>query len=478
MTNSSKVISGLKWTAGAKFAGQLISWAVTIVVMRLLSPSDYGLMAMASVFLAFLSLAAEVGLGPALVQKDKLDPAKLHQAFGIVLVVNLFLLVFLNLLAQPIGNFFSDDRLVPVIRALSLQFPIIALTIIPEVVLQRRLEFRQKSLIDFTSSVAGSLITLIFAFAQFGVWSLVIGTLAGSIWKAIFINCVSPYLRRPVFSSKGMRSLLSFGGNVTTMRILWFFYTQADTVIVGRVLGKETLGLYSVAMHLASLPMQRVSGILNQVAFPAFSRSQNDKHLVCAQLLQALGLISFFAFPFMWGISSTANEIILLFLGIHWKDAVLPLQLLGLIMPVRMLASFLPSVTNALGHPEIALRNVVVGCLVMPISFYFGCYWGITGVAIAWLVAFPLVAFFYLHRTLVLVGTKGAELANAILPSILGATGMYLMVLGTGSLFQNSVGLTSLFILKLIVGVATYSILTLAFNRRSLQEVGSLLAKR
>ena len=372
MTLREQVLSGLKWTAGAKLGGQIITWGITLMVIRLLSPEDYGLLAMATVFLAFLLMMAEVGLGPALVQKQDVDEVSLRQTFGIVIVVNLSLLVALNLLAPLIARFFEDERLVQILPVLSLQFLIIAITIVPEVQLQRKLEFKNLSLIDLTAAVSSSVLTLLLAFAHYGVWALVCGSLFAGVWKAVAINVMAPFRVLPSFSWRGMRGVLVFGGNITMARLLWFFFTQIDVVIVGKLLGKEMLGLYSIAMHLASLPVQRVSGILNQVAFPVFSRFQHDREKLGDFIIKAMRTLSFIAFPILWGISSIASEIVSLFLGQRWENAILPLQLLSLMMPLRMLNNFLPSVTDALGRPDIGLKNVLLASIVMPISFMIG----------------------------------------------------------------------------------------------------------
>jgi teichuronic acid exporter len=471
MTLKTEMISGLKWTAGGKFGGQIITWGITIVVMRLLEPSDYGLLAMASVFVAFLLMMSEIGLGPALIQKVEISTETLNQAFGVILTVNATLLILLNLLAGTIAEFFGDDRLVPIIRTLSLQFPLIALTVIPEVLLQRGLKFRNRSLIDLSSAVVSSIVTLSMALAHYGVWSLVIGNLVGSGLKAVAVNGVSPFLPRPSFSWHGMRDLFRFGGNVTFSRMLWFFFSQADAIIVGRVLGKEVLGLYSVAMHLASLPVQRVSAILNQVAFPAVSRFQGDKDIIRDHLLKVLGLLSLFAFPVLWGISSSADEIVLVFLGHQWERAALPLQLLALIMPLRMQVTFLSSITDGLGRPELGLHNVLLGCLVMPAAFYVGSNWGLTGIALAWVTAYPLVVLFNVRRMIAVMGLRVSEVARTIAPSVLAAGGMYIMVLAAQLICRNVGSRVGALVVQVAVGMISYVVLSYFLNRTAFTSI-------
>jgi teichuronic acid exporter len=478
MKLKNEIMRGLKWTAGAKFGSQLITWGITIFVMRLLAPSDYGLLAMASVLLALLSMFSEVGLGPALVQQADVSDQKFRQAFGIVLLVNLALFVLLNLLAPLVARFYAEDRLVTIVRVLSIQFLLIPLSVIPDVLLQRQLEFKKRSLIDLGSAVLSSVSTLGLALYGFGVWSLVVGNLAGLVLRLVSLNLAAPFRSLPSFSLTGMRQLLAFGGNVTASRFLWFFFTQADTIIVGRVLGGNVLGMYSVAMHLATLPVQRVSAILNQVAFPAFSRFQHEKDVISAQLLKAFGLISFVAFPVLWGMSSVAPDLVLVLLGPNWTDAILPLQILTLVMPFRTLVGFLPSITDAVGRPEIGLQNVILGCLTIPLAFYVGSRWGIAGVAFAWVTVYPFVLLINMQRMLAVLGVTLAQAVRKLAPPIGCSAAMYASVWVVHSQLHNYPNRSVVLIAEVLTGAASYALLTFAGNRSIVGEIKMLASRK
>lgn len=455
---------GLKWTAGAKLGGQLVTWGITIYVMRLLAPGDYGLFAMATVALALLGVLAEVGLGPALVQKQDLDEQTVRRAYGIVWLVNLSLFGLLNATAGLMAAFYAEPRLQPVLHALSLQFLLIPFYVVPDVMLQRSLEYKWRSLVEMGSVVVASIVTLGMAIAGFGVWALVGGMLSTVICKVLLVNWASPYLRLPSFSLRGMRQLAIFGGNITASRFLWFFFTQVDNVIVGRLLGEHVLGLYSVAMHLASLPVQRVSAILNQVAFPAAARFQHDQAAIRAQLLKAIGYVSLVAFPVLWGMSSVAPELIPVLLGAGWAEAVLPFQILTLIMPFRMIVGFLPTVTDALGRSDVGLRNAILGCVVMPIAFYVGSHWGIAGVAYAWLFAYPVVLFLNLRRMLAVIGIPMSAVARQVAPALASAGGMASVVWAMRMAWTGDVSVVKL-ILEIVSGMLGYALFSLLCNR-------------
>lgn len=478
MTVKSQALSGVRWVATAKLAGQAITWGITIVVMRLLSPSDYGLMAMATVFIAFLVLMSEIGLGPAIVQKQHITKEKLRQAFGIVLILNVALCIVLNLSANLIAHFFGDERLVLILQVLSLQFIFIAFTVIPESLLQRRLEFKHRALIDLGSAVASSVLTLVLAVYDFGVWSLVLGNLANSLCRAVWMNVACRFQLMPSFSLSGMRGLLGFGGNVAASRLLWYGFSQADTVILGKLLGKEALGFYSVAVHLASLPVQRVSGVLNQVAFPAFSRIQNDKQVMGLYALKSLRILALFAFPVLWGISSVARNLVAVILGPQWEPAVLPLQLLALVMPLMMLSTFMSSVCNAFGRPDLSLKNVILGCFVMPPAFYIGSLWGIQGFALAWLLAYPVVVVVNMRRMTSVLGFGLSDIGRTITPSALCAAGMYAAVHGTQWFAQPYLSSASLFFIGIATGIASFIVLIFAVDRNALTQAVQLIFKK
>lgn len=472
-----QILTGLKWTAGGKLGAQVITWVITLIVMRLLTPEDYGLLAMASVFVAFMLMLSEAGLGPALIQKQDLDETSLRSVFAIVIIANIGLLLLLNLLTPFIAAFFDEERLIPILHVLSLQFLLTIFGTLPSVQLYRQLKFRSLSLISFFTTIVGSILTLVLAFAQFGVWALILGNLFASILSVITMNVVAPLHFLPKFSVAGMRNLLSFGGNVTLSRLLWFFYTQADIAIIGKLLGKETLGFYSIAMQLASLPVQRISAIINQVAFPVFSRIQDNREQFSGFILKAARVLSLVAFPVLWGISSVANEVVLLFLGEKWQNAILPLQLLALMMPLRMIANFLPSAVDALGRPDVTMRNVLLASIIMPIAFLIGCNWGLEGVALSWVIAYPLVFFINIQRMLRVIELRLSDFFYAIMPAIGSTIGMYLTVRATATLLANNIDQWTKLLILITTGVLIYTSLTLLFNKRGYREVIDLIRR-
>jgi O-antigen/teichoic acid export membrane protein len=341
--------------------------------------------------------------------------------------------------------------------------------------LTRKLDFKSQSLLDLSSSVVGSLTTLGLAMTGFGVWALVWGNLAITTWRTVGLNLISPFAHWPRFSIKGTRALLSFGGNFTVTRIVWFFYSQADVLIAGKIFGKELLGIYSVAMDLAGLPVKKISSVINQISFPAFARVQDDRDKFASHFLLATRAMSFVAFPALWGVSCTAPELVRVLLGTNWEAAALPMQLLALIMPVYMMTPFMVTAAQGMGRADIALKQVLPASIVMPIAFLIGSQWGIVGLSLAWVVAFPFVFLGALLTFLPLIKLRIHDMLAAMARPALAALGMYIVV----TLARETIAPETHIVIQLsvlvITGAMTYGALVVAINRQGCREIIDLL---
>lgn len=472
MTLRAQALSGFRWTASVRLLSQVIKWAITIFVIRLLSPADYGLLAMATVFIEFLFMFSEFGLGPALVQKTNLDERTLRQTFGLVLVINFTLAALLMLLAPLIGVFFAEPRVVPVVQVLALQFVIGAFSIIPNVLLQRRMEFRKRSLMDLSGAIIASFTTLAMAFAGAGVWALVVGSMVGQVWRTIIINFIAPFFLRPELSLQGMRSLLAFGGNLTAAGLFATFFNQIDVIICAKVLGNEVLGFYSVGVQLAAMPSQKIAALVNQVAFPTFSRMQHDVKKVGANALMGIRLLSFFAFPLMWGMSSIAPEIVEVVLGPKWTLAVVPLQVLALIIPMRVAGSFVAIAVQGMGRADIILRNTIWAASMAPPLLFAGAYaGGLNGLSLAWLVLTPSLFLINVRRSAPVIGLRVLQVLQAMVPSASAGLTMYGAVVLARYILADWHGGALRMIALIMVGALTYCAASLLLNRKGGMEV-------
>ena len=470
----SQVLNGLRWTAGARFSAQLITWAITLYIIRLLSPADYGLMELSMVFVAFLTLLNELGLGAAVVQSKKLDSYSLRSLFGLVLCVSVLFYALLTILAPLIAGFYDEPRLVALIRVLSVQFLFMGFVVLPQSLLLRDMAFRKIAAVDFVAAISGSIVTLVLALTGLGVWALVWGSLAIRFVSMVGLNLARPFVHAPRMNMAGVWDFVSFGGYVTLSRVLWYFYSRADVLIIGKIFGKELLGFYAVGLYLASLPMEKISGILNQVAFPAFASIQSDPELAGKHFLKAARILSFFAFPILWGISSISKEIVDLFLGAKWADAALPLQVIALVIPLRMVSNLINPALLGAGRADYSFQNSLVAFLVMPLAFWLGSTWGLVGVSLAWVVAFPIVFCLNLLRVTRVLPVSFFDVFRTLRMPFLSGFIMYCGVLLVKKTPIMDIHIIPKFFVFIASGTFIYLLVTLIFNRNGLNEIRAI----
>jgi len=414
----------------AKLSCQTFSWISTLLVMRILQPEDYGLIAMAAVLVSLLTMVNEMGLGQAIIQSDNLNQTKIRQCFGIVVLVNLSSYVVLCILAPILAWFFSEDKLSLIIPVIGVQFLIQIFLVIPSALLDKQLRFRERAIYEVGTSLSGTLATLGMAYSGFGIWSIIFGNLCMVTCYTALINWKFPFPHLPTFKFSGIGDMARFGLMTVLGRILWFFYSQADTLLVGRLLGKSVLGFYSVGVQVATLPLVKISAIFNQLAMAGYSQIKNDIQRLRDSVLLVARVASFLSVPIFWGIAAIANDFVQLFLGSTWEPAVLPLQCIAIMLPFRVLSIALSQVVNAVGRPELNVINMAVACVVMPVSFFIAIQlWGLPGICYAWVVIYPIWFIYALRQGLPTVGLTLREYCrNVAVPYLFGALMLVLVI--------------------------------------------------
>lgn len=473
-----RVIKGLFWLGGLTFLSQLITWAVTIIVIRLLTPADYGLMAMALVYIGFLTLVNEMGLGPAIIQKKAIDEQELKKVSGFVIIINTALFGLMLIAAPFLAGFFSEPRLIAMLRVLSINLILISLYVVPQSILMRELNFRRKSLIDLTANLSSSGVVLILALNSFGVWALIWGNVCMNLIKAVAFNSQKSARYWPLFSIKGMKQMISFGGHITLTRTLWYFYSKADIVICGYKFGKELLGIYSVAMHLVSLPIDKISPLFIQIGLPAFSRIQKDPQSVRSNFLKIVRSINFFSFPCFIGLAILAPELMQLILGPKWANVVLPIQILCFVMPFRFINILFAPVVTAVGRPEVITKIMSFTVIIMTASFLIGSFWGIIGLCYAWLTAFPVVFLITAKRSCNVIGLPLKALFNTALIPLIGSIGMAFGILAFKWKLNALLSPLLQLLFVITIGIAIYCLTLFLFNKKIFREIRLVFSSR
>jgi O-antigen/teichoic acid export membrane protein len=218
----------------------------------------------------------------------------------------------------------------------------------------------------------------------------------------------------PIFLSLyGIGEQLKFGLTVAGNRVSYFIVVQSDVLIGSTFLSTIEIGRYAVALQLATLPMAKVMGTINQIVLPTVSQQQDDPARVRQGVLKAVGLISLLAFPTLWAISALARELVLVLFGPKWLEAVPALTILPIIVPMRMVFSVMFTTSLALGNRRLDMRNTIATFILLPSGFFIGAHWGLIGLCSAWLVSVPLAYAISVPRVLDFIGIRPSELLRA-----------------------------------------------------------------
>jgi O-antigen/teichoic acid export membrane protein len=360
------------------------------------------------------------------------------------------------------------------VRVSALNFLFNAAAAVPQSMAYREMRFKWLAFVDLASGLMTSLITLTLAWQGEGVWSLVLGNLLGAACRTALLLARGGAVW-PKFALQDIGHHLSFGGKMTVARMAWQIGYNADVLIAGRFLTKEAVGIYSVSLQLATLPMDKVIGILNQVAFPTVARMQDDLPRLRARLLDANRLLGFVAVPVLWGISAISPEFISLALGERWLGAIFPLQVIALVIPVRMLSVIFTTSVSALGRADIALRNMLVNCAWLPIAFLAGIHWGVVGLALTWVVAHPILFYENFRGMSRVLGITLREVGAAVYGPIAAGVTMCGAVWG-GRLALGAVPELYRLVALIAVGAATYLSVAALLDRRIWVDVKRLAA--
>ncbi len=433
------------------------------------------MVAMAGVFVLFLTTLNELGLGAAVIQRKELDHDTLRSLFTIVLIAGVVFYVLLVFSAPWIAGFYEEERLISLVRIMALQFLIMGFGVMPQSLLLREMKYRHIAAVDFISAVIASVSTLVMAFADYGVWALVWGPLIMRAVSTVGFNILQPFLYLPSMNMRGVWTYISFGACVFLSKIIWYVYSSADTLIIGKVLGQDLLGYYAVGLMLATLPMEKISGIMNQIAFSAFSSVQSESGVVGQHLLKAIRVMSFIAFPVLWGMSFISSEIVQLFLGDKWMQAALPLQIVALVIPLRMVSNLISPAILGKGRADISLFTSIPPLVLMPMAFYFGTFWGLLGVSLAWMITFPLVFCINLSFVVRVLGIRFLDVLGAMQLPLIAGFSMYLSLYIVKSVFFYDAFIITRMLIYVFFGALIYSLTTLLINRKGLREVVNLL---
>ena len=426
-----QLVSGIAWTAVCRWVAQLISWLATLYVVRILTPADYGLVAMATVPIGFARLVEDLGLDAVIVQDRALDEQQLAKLGSSVLCLGGLLAVVFIVLSTPISLYFREPTVAALVVALSLTMILDALQVVPRALLQRDLEFRTLAWLHGLTVIVGAVVMAGAATLHMGYWALVLNTLISGTMVTGVLCVLRPYpLRWPRQVRSISRSLIS-GWRMMVSRAAWYAYSSLDSAFIGRFVGKDALGVFGFAMTFASLPATEVSTLVSKVIPGIFSSVQNSPATLRRYCLLITEAVSYATLPMSIGLLLTADDFVLLVLGAKWEAVVGPLRILCAYMAFNTSQMAIAHVLLWTGRFRANMWLNIFAAVVLPLCFYVGVHWGVAGVAWAWAIGFPLSALPSFVLMLRILELKAWEYFSALRPAAVACLAMVAAVVLT-----------------------------------------------
>ncbi len=416
---SSRARMAFRWTLSLRLLSQLFTWLSSLLVIRLLTPADYGIVAIAEMVLMLALQLATAGLGDALIRQEKLNDTFIRKILTWLIVLNAGLAILQLSLARTIADFYSMPQVEWVLYATSLAFLLTPWIVISSNLLAREMNFKSRSKIDFAATLAGSVLALVLAITGFGFWSLVLSNLAVIFLRAIGYTLCLKRFYLPILQLSGTADALKFGTTLMATGVLFTLFMKADIMIAARFIDSAELGFYAVAIHLALLPMVKAMPLVNEVAYPMYAAIKQNKAEYDRMFCYILRIITLFSFPLFYGFAATADQLVPLILGERWQAAIIPLQLVLLTIPFRIVTNLFTPLMKALGYPSTGLIHVSFSLGLTVILVLLTAQHGINALAASWLAGTPLFFLFAVYLCTSRSGISNRSIFSAVAPPLL-----------------------------------------------------------
>ncbi|MCA4135032.1 lipopolysaccharide biosynthesis protein [Arthrobacter sp. M4] len=455
---------GVMWQGLAFASGKAIVLLTIIVLARLLSPHEYGLVALAIVLMAYAETVADAGVAQALVYLPR--TAEVARSALLISVVIGGLLASGAILAAPwIAALYNQPDVAPLVRVLAISVLATSLAAVPEAILRRDLLFRRLTAAPVIRAAVTGAVALSLAFAGYGAWSLAIGTAAGSVAYAVACWLLLP--GPPPWQiwrvrKDALRANLSFGAPTAGSSLLARLIFDVDYLIIGLWLGTQALGYYTLAFRLPEMVIINVFFVLSTVMFPLYAQVRSEPERLRVGYVKSVQLQSLYGVTAGVGLAVVAPALVPLLFGAKWSDAVLPLVFLALYAAARSLGAGANDVYKALGRPGLSIGISLARLAILVPALLIAVRWGIVGVAVAQLAVSVLFALGMQTVAAKVIELKARQLLRAVWPALVcgaavAATGICVLALPLPGMLTTT-------IVTVVLGVTVvYTILRLGF---------------
>lgn len=388
-----KTINGVIWSFIDSFANQGVHFIIGIILARLLTPREFGLIGMLTIFIAVSQTFVDSGLASSLIRTKDCTQKDYSTVFYFNMLAGLVLYLLLFVLAEPISVFYKEPILKPLVKVMGLGIIIRSLTIIQTTILRKRIDFKLNAKISVVSGIISGIIGIWLAYAGYGVWSLVIRTLAGFIFTSLLLWIWNKWFPSLVFSIASFKQHFGFGSKLMASQLLNTIYQNVYYLIIGKYFSAQDLGYFTRAQMFKDLPSKRYETIMSRVTYPVLAQMQDNPEKLKYGYKKMIKSIMFLSFTLMAIMAAVAEPMILSLIGEQWRQSIIYLQLLSFVGMMYPLHSLNLNMLNVQGRSGLFLRLEIIKKLIAIPTIVIGVFWGIKIMIIGMMVN-TLIAYY------------------------------------------------------------------------------------
>jgi len=451
-----KTISGLIWSFIDSFANQGLLFVIGIILARLLSPKEFGLIGMITVFIAVSESFINSGFSQAIIRKKNCTETDLSTAFYFNLLAGIFFLSILIIAAPLISRFFSEPQLTSLIRVLSIVLVIDAFTIIQRATLTKRIDFKLQTKISVISNIFAGIVGISMAYMGFGVWSLVSRTLSQRGMNSFLLWSWNKWRPILVFSRKSFNEMFSFGSKLLISCLIDTIYNNIYYLIIGKYFSAQELGYYTRADHFRNLPSKNIQSIISRVSYPVLSEIQDEPFKLKEGYKKLIKSTMFITFILMAGMAAVSEPMVIALVGEKWRPSVIYLQLLCFVGALYPLHALNLNMLNVQGRSDLFLKLEIIKKFLAVPTIIIGIVWGIKVMILGMWFNSVFAYFLNSYYSGKLINYPVNEQLTDIMPSLFLALFMGVMVFIAGQ------AITTGYLSKLIIQLFMGGLLTVA----------------
>lgn len=460
---SNKVINGLFWKISERISAQLVTFVVSIILARLLSPSDYGLITMVTIFITIANVFVVSGFGNALIQKKDIDNIDYSTVFYFNIGFSVFLYFVMFLIAPYIASFYKMPILTIVLRVLSVKIILAGINSVQQAYVSRNMLFKRFFWSTFLGTIVSAFVGIYMAYSGFGVWALVAQYLTNSAIDTLVLWCTVKWRPEFVFNIERLIPLIRFGWKVLLDQLLSSIYDNLKSIVIGKVYTSTDLAYYSKGVQFPNLLVTNINSSIGSVLFPALSKLQDCKQEMVKGLKRSIRLSSFFLTPALLGLFAVAPSFITILLTDKWLSCVPYLRIACVYFMFFPITTANLQALLAIGRSDIVLRLTLVKRIFGILLIFVTLRYGVWMIAFSDLLVVLLSVFLNTYYNSKLLGYKTKEQIVDVLPSYVCSVLMCIVVWLIGKIEIQ--GLITTLVIQIILGALVYLILSLLINR-------------